>query len=98
MITKMENAMIKSGTALYEQQGKDQDQIDAFTDKISKSLDPQKNVGVGQTIQGFVISIILVFVAALIFASFFKKEAPLFATTADAAEVDVKPNPERLTE
>jgi hypothetical protein len=78
MVTKTENAIIDATTSKMESSGVEQSKIDDQTAKMHKQFDDQKNVTIGKRIQGYGVSIVLLFVLALIFGAIFKKEPPLF--------------------
>lgn len=74
MVGKMQTAITNSTTAMMEKSGADQETIDKKLEDIEKQFDSQKNPTIGKTIQGIAISIIFIFVLALIFGAIFKKE------------------------
>jgi len=80
MLQKTENAVINSTTAMMQKSGVEQTAIDSKTNDLRKRFEEQKNVSVGKTLMGIGTTIILIFVVALIFAAFLKKEPPLFDT------------------
>jgi len=79
MVQKTQDAMMDATTAMMEKAGTDQTQIDEKKAQIQKQFDGQKEITIGKIIQGIIISIILMFVLALIFGALFKKDPPLFA-------------------
>jgi len=79
MIQKTQDAMMDATSTMMEKAGTEQGQIDEKKAEIQKQFDAQKEVTVGKIIQGIAISIILMFVLALIFGALFKKDPPLFA-------------------
>ncbi|MFD2146578.1 DUF4199 domain-containing protein [Mucilaginibacter antarcticus] len=74
MTDKMAKAIVNATTAMKS--GAEQSQIDEKITEIEKKFDEQKSPTIGNIIQGIVISIIMVFVLALLFAAIFKKEPP----------------------
>lgn len=86
MVQKTEDAIINSTSSLMEKAGTDQTTIDTKVAAIQKQFDEQKNISVGKTLQGIGTTIILIFVVALIFGAFLKKEPPLFTTPEDTTE------------
>jgi hypothetical protein len=74
MVVKMQDAVVKSTAAMLEKSGAEQSKIDEKIDEIQSQFDSQKNQGIGKTIQGLAVSIIFVFIVALIFGAIFKKE------------------------
>jgi hypothetical protein len=82
MVQKTQEAVMNATTAMLEKTGADQAQIDDKKASIQKQFDQQTNVTVGKVIQGIAITIILIFVLALIFGAIVKKDPPLFADTA----------------
>jgi hypothetical protein len=83
MIEKTQDAMTKATTAMLEKSGTDQATIDSKVADMQKQFDAQKDVSVAKTIEGIGISLILMFVVALIFAAIFKKDPLRFDTTAE---------------
>lgn len=75
---------IRNATVEFmEGQGLGDDQIDAATAGMDESLAQMSEGGIGTQIQGFFISLIVLFVVALIFAAIFKREKPVFITDND---------------
>ena len=74
MVEKVDNAVLTATKTMMEKANTPQETIDTKVEEMQKQFDDQKNVTVGKTIQGIVISIIFRFVFALIFAAIFKKE------------------------
>ena len=83
MIEKTEAAFINASSAIKEQPGVDKKQMDKNIADIRKNFDDQKNITIGKVIQGIAVSIIFIFVLALIFGALFKKEMPLYTTQID---------------
>jgi hypothetical protein len=81
MVQKTQDVMVEATISMMEKNGVDQTQIDEKKAEIEKQFNDQKNVTIGKIIQGIVISIILMFVLALVFGAMFKKEPPLLADT-----------------
>lgn len=79
MIRNMSNATVE----FMESQGVSDDQIDAATAGFDESLQKMNEGGIGTHIQGFFITLIVLFVIALIFAAIFKRERPVFITDDD---------------
>lgn len=78
MVQKTQTAMVDATTAMLEKSGADQTKIDKQTAEIEKKFEEQKNVSAGKIAQSFAITIILLFVVAVIFGAIFKKDPPLF--------------------
>lgn len=74
MIEKTQAVMTSAVTATLEKSGAKQEDIDKKIDDMQKNFELQKENTLGKRVQSIVISIILLFVVALIFAAFFKKE------------------------
>lgn len=74
MIRNMSNATIE----FMENQGVSDDQIDAATASFDESLQKISEGGIGTQIQGFFLTLLVLFVIALIFAAIFKRERPIF--------------------
>jgi len=83
MIEKTEVAFMDASAAIRKQPGVNQQQIDKNVQDIRKNFDNEKNGTIGKTVQDIVISILFIFVLALIFAALFKREAPLYAPGID---------------
>jgi hypothetical protein len=83
MVEKTQQATINATTAMLEKSGAEQSQIDTKIATIQKQFDDQKNITVGKQIQSIGISIIFIFVCALIFGAIFKKDPPLYAEPID---------------
>ncbi|HEY8782363.1 MAG TPA: DUF4199 domain-containing protein [Mucilaginibacter sp.] len=84
MIEKTETAFINASSAIKEKAGFNQKQMDQNIADIKKNFEEQKKVTIGKTIQAIAISIIFVFIFALIFAALFKRDAPLYDTQIDS--------------
>lgn len=74
MIRNISNSTI----VFMENQGVPDEQIDAATAQFDEQLEALNNAGIGQQVKGFFIGVIVIFVAALIFAAIFKRERPVF--------------------
>lgn len=66
-----------------EAQGLPEETIDESIAQFDEQLATATSGGIGQQIKGFFISLIVLFVVALIFAAIFKRERPVFITDAD---------------
>ncbi|GAA3984735.1 DUF4199 domain-containing protein [Mucilaginibacter dorajii] len=82
-VQKTETAMVNAVTTFLEKSNTSQDVIDKKMEEIQKQFDAQKNVTIGKEIQSIGISIIFMFVVAVIFAAFFKKEIHTFNPNLD---------------
>ncbi|GAA4315059.1 hypothetical protein GCM10023149_11500 [Mucilaginibacter gynuensis] len=89
MVEKMQNTMVNATTKFMEDQNVEQAEIDKKIAEVEKGFDAQKDAGVAKYIQGVVISIIMTFVLALIFAAIFKREPPI------TLQFDEAPEPQR---
>ncbi len=69
-------AAINAKTTIGKQRGESEKQIDNDIAEMKKDFKAQQNVTIGSTIQGVVISILFIFLFALIFGSLFKKDPP----------------------
>ncbi len=71
---------------------------DEQIDKTIELLDQQKealgSLSIGQTLKGLVVSLLLYFVLALIFAAIFKKEKPMFNTANSSGGAHPWENPD----
>jgi hypothetical protein len=79
-VQKTQDAAINAKTAILKQQHYSQALIDKNIGDLKKDFTAQSNVTIGNVIQGVAISIIFIFLFALIFGSLFKKEPPVYAT------------------
>lgn len=66
-----------------EKSGADAEQIDTQLEKIDEQIEKAGEVNIVNTLRGFAISTIVVFVIALIFGALFKKERPIFQTISE---------------
>jgi hypothetical protein len=78
-VQKTEDAAISAKIEILKQKKYTQKAIDADITELKKDIDAQKNVSVGNLIQGTTTSIIFIFIFALIFGSLFKKDPPVYA-------------------
>jgi hypothetical protein len=85
MIDKTEAAFINASSAIKRQPGVDQKQMDKNIADIKKNFADQKNITTGKIVQGIAVSIIFIFVLALIFGALFKRETPLYSGQIDDA-------------
>ncbi|MEZ2339395.1 DUF4199 domain-containing protein [Mucilaginibacter sp. RCC_168] len=74
MIEKTQAAMTSSVSKFLKESKTSPDIIKKKLDEIQGEFNAQKDVTIGRQIQGVGISIIFMFVLAIIFAAFFKKE------------------------
>ncbi|MEN0053460.1 MAG: DUF4199 domain-containing protein [Mucilaginibacter sp.] len=74
MIGKTQAAMTSSVSKFLTANKTSPDIIKKKLDEIQSEFDAQKETTIGKQIQGFGVSIIFIFVLAIIFAAFFKKE------------------------
>jgi len=80
---KTQVAAINAKTVIMKQQNYSPQATAKGIADMKKDFEAQKNVTVGNIIQGVAISILFIFLFALIFASLFKKEPPVYATQPD---------------
>ncbi|MEB0260403.1 MULTISPECIES: DUF4199 domain-containing protein [unclassified Mucilaginibacter] len=78
MVSKMEVSMTTAVSQMLEKSKASQEAIDKQIDKIQKSFDEQKTPTIGKQVQAVAITIIFLFVLALILAAFLKKENHTF--------------------
>jgi hypothetical protein len=76
MVSKTEAAMMNATTVMLKKSGASQAAITQKKAEIQKQLDDQKNTTTGAIIQGYVITLILLFVLALIFAALLRRNPP----------------------
>ncbi|MDN5284814.1 MAG: hypothetical protein JWR38_1088 [Mucilaginibacter sp.] len=74
IVEKTEKALINDAVLDFKRRKVSQKDIDLKVKEIQSNLDPQKHITIAQQVQGLGISIIFLFVLALIFAAFFKRE------------------------
>lgn len=74
IVEKTEQVLINDAKADFQRRKISQKDIDLKVKEIKDNLGPQKQVTLRQQIQGFGINIIFLFILALIFAAFFKRE------------------------
>ncbi|MDB5091242.1 MAG: hypothetical protein JWR09_5236 [Mucilaginibacter sp.] len=77
-IQKTQTAAINAKADILKQRGNNQAAIDKDIAEMKKDFAQQQNTSVGSTIQGIIISILFIFLLALIFGSLFKKDPPLY--------------------
>jgi hypothetical protein len=82
MVEKTQTAVIGATTQMMEKQGVDQEKIDEQTEKMQKQFAIQTDASPVKVLTGIAVSLIFIFVLALIFAAIFKKDPPLFDTAA----------------
>jgi hypothetical protein len=73
MVQKMEDAMVNATTSFMEKSNVDQATIDEKVESVKAQFESQKSPTIGKTIQGYVITLIFLFVLALIFGAIFKR-------------------------
>lgn len=78
MIEKTQLAMTNSVSKFLKESKTSQDVINKKLNEIQQEFEAQKDVTIGKQIQGVGISIIFMFVLAIIFAAFFKKEVQVY--------------------
>jgi hypothetical protein len=76
MVSKTQTAMLKATTTMLKKGGADQATIDQKRANIQKQLADEKNITVGSIIQGYIITVIFLFVFAVIFGAILKKNPP----------------------
>jgi len=74
MLQKTETAMVNALNKLKAENPVNAKDVDAKISDMKKALEGEKSITIGQQIQSFGITIIFLFVLALIFAAFFKNE------------------------
>lgn len=86
IVGQMKENMIVLTTKMGESLHMGQEQIDAKVADIERNFKNKEEITVGNTIKGFFIAIIIVFVVSLFFAAIFKKEPPLFVSASENGE------------
>lgn len=74
MADKTEKAFLNASAIIRKQPGANQKQLDQNEADVKKHFDEQKHVTILSKVQEITITIIFIFVLALIFASLFKRE------------------------
>lgn len=80
MVQKTEAAMINALNKLKVENPANAKDVDAKISDMKKALEGEKSITIGQQIQSFGITIIFLFVLALVFAAFFKNEQQVYST------------------
>ncbi|NCD70085.1 DUF4199 domain-containing protein [Mucilaginibacter agri] len=88
MVEKTQEAVKNASAKIMEEKNVDQEKIDEQMEKIQKQFDEQKEDTPTKVIAHFGISIIMIFVVAMIFAAIFKKEQPRYLTDDYQAPAD----------
>jgi len=86
MVNKTEAAMMTATTTMLKKSGASQTAIDQKKAEIQKQLNDQKNISIGAIIQGYVITFILLFALALIFAALLRRNPPEYQIPSDASQ------------
>jgi len=81
MIEKTEKAFMEAAAQIRKQPGANLKQLDQNEADVKKNFADQKNVTFGKVAQGFIFSILFIFVLALIFAALFKRDPPVYTTS-----------------
>jgi hypothetical protein len=81
MVKKTQDAVLKASEEMMEKQGIDQAQIDDRLDNVKKKFEEQRENTPTKIASSFGISLIFIFVIAMIFAAILKKEPPLFTVS-----------------
>jgi tetrahydromethanopterin S-methyltransferase subunit G len=76
MVQKTETAMTTAVSSFLKQSKASQHDIDKKMEEIKDQFEAQKDFSIGKQIEGIGISIIFMFVLAIVFAAFFKREIP----------------------
>ncbi|HWD87370.1 MAG TPA: DUF4199 domain-containing protein [Mucilaginibacter sp.] len=85
MIPKTEAAMMKGTEVMLKKTGASQAAIAQKKAEIQKKLDEQKDITTRAIIQGYVITLLLLFALALIFAALLKRNRPEYQSYNDGA-------------
>ncbi|WP_186461733.1 DUF4199 domain-containing protein [Mucilaginibacter pallidiroseus] len=89
MVDNTRNAMVTAVTPILEKSGASQTDIDKKMDEMQKQFDSRKNAGIGPQIKSIVISIIMLFVLALVLGAIYKRERPRYATEGNDPELSI---------
>ncbi len=88
MVEKTQTAIQNATVKYMESKNVDQEQIDKSTDQMQKQFDLQKNLTPVKIATSFVVSLILIFVLALIYAAIYKRDPPLYDIAALDEDAD----------
>ena len=91
-MTEKTQTAIQNATVKYmESKNVDQEQIDKSLDQMQKQFDMQKNLSPVKIITALAISLIMIFVLALIYAAIYKRDPPLYdiASVEDGGDATV---------
>jgi|SRR5581483_7958621 len=80
MVKKTQAAMMDASTVMWKKSGAKQADIDQKKADIQKEFNDQSNITVGGIIQSYVITLIFLFLFALIFAAMLKKNPPEYSS------------------
>jgi hypothetical protein len=86
MVQKTQAAAINATTSMMQKAHIPQAQIDKNVANIQKDFNDQKNVSTGKIVQSIAITIIFIFVLAIVFGAFFKRELPVYTSSIDETE------------
>ncbi|EOR96192.1 hypothetical protein ADIARSV_0597 [Arcticibacter svalbardensis MN12-7] len=75
--------LIRVTSSFLEKQGADQVEIDAAVDKVNAGFAESPDLKIGDVIMGYLQAVIIIFVAALVFAAIFKREPPVYFKAGD---------------
>ncbi|MDP9077173.1 MAG: DUF4199 domain-containing protein [Bacteroidota bacterium] len=75
-IQKTQIAAINAKATILKQRGENPKAVESNIADMKKDFAQQQHITIGSTIQGVVISILFIFLLALIFGSLFKKDPP----------------------
>jgi hypothetical protein len=84
MVQKSEIVMMNTTTESLKKSGKSQSEITQKKAEIQKQLDKEKNTTPIGFIQGYIFTVILLFIPALIFAALLKKNPPEYQAGSNA--------------
>ncbi|WP_069658605.1 DUF4199 domain-containing protein [Arcticibacter eurypsychrophilus] len=80
---KTKENLIRVTSSFLEKQGADQVEIDAAVDKVNAGFAESPDLKIGDVIMGYLQAVIIIFVAALVFAAIFKREPPVYFKSGD---------------
>lgn len=89
MKNKIANAFIKANVDYMQSQHKSRVEINKRNAEIISNSERTNQMSFGGLIQGFLLTILIIFIVSLIFAAFYKNERPLLASSDDEIDATV---------
>jgi uncharacterized protein DUF4199 len=83
MVNKTQVAMLKATNVMWQKSGASQATINQKRADVQKQFEDQKNITVFGIIQSYIISLMFLFVFAVVFAALFRRNPPEYLIAAD---------------